>query len=188
MIYSDHYKVAGIGIPKTATRSLASSIKMNFVAVSPLHKTALEVSQDMAERGKAWDDYYTFTIVRNPWERYWSFYNFLVGNSKNQHNKKRVFPAKAVFKSFLTQMSSQDSFFLDKDGNVMVDHLGDFKNLDSEFSLLCEKMGVEGRCLQHINKSEPVCSWDELFDDDIIGIISEKESCVIDLMGYVYGR
>ena len=184
MIFSDHYKVVGIGIPKTATRSFAASLSMDYVRVSPGHPTALDVSGDLENRGKVWGDYYSFVITRNPWDRYYSFYNFLVGARKSVP-PRRVDP-KLIFKAFISQMASQDSFFLDGKGDVMVEHLGDFENLNAEFAHLCGKMGIEERPLQHVNTSKSVATRDELFDDEVVDIIAQKEAVVIGLMGYSY--
>jgi hypothetical protein len=68
----------------------------------------------------------------------------------------------------------------------MVSHLGDFKNLDDEFALLCGKLDIEMRSLQHVNASNPMVAKEDLFDDEVVDIIAQKESVVIDLMGYNY--
>jgi hypothetical protein len=184
MIWSESAKIIGVGIPKTATQSLAASLDVDSVSSSRRHSTALQVADDLSKLGKVWGDYYTFVITRNPWDRYYSFYNFLVANS-DTILPQRVDP-KMVFKSFIEQMDSQDVFFLDRKGEVMVSHLGDFKNLDDEFALLCGKLDIEMRSLQHVNASNPMVAKEDLFDDEVVDIIAQKESVVIDLMGYNY--
>tara|TARA_Y100000389_G_scaffold95188_1_gene91842 strand:+ start:483 stop:1088 length:606 start_codon:yes stop_codon:yes gene_type:complete len=70
MIYSDKHKVVFIAIPKTGTRSVYNTMQKNYGAV--LYK---EHHNKIPEKYK---DYYSFTIVRNPYDRFistwWSIF------------------------------------------------------------------------------------------------------------------
>lgn len=185
MIYSPYHKIVGVGIPKTGTVSFSASLRRDDIVAFGRHDTAIKIAGNMARIGEVWGDYYTFTITRNPWDRFYSFYNFTDKDDVGRQYRQSIGP-RLAFKEFVAKMKPQDAFFTDEEGNVMVDHVGEFSNLDDEFASLCERVGFQGLSLKHMNAGNYVYSREELFDDEVVDLISQRESFVIDLMGYTY--
>ena len=86
MILSHKYKFVTIDIPKTGTRSLRESLplgvidecgKANFEAEFYQHDGAIRLKKQFKKNNWNWSCYFKFTVVRNPWARYFSFLNIL---------------------------------------------------------------------------------------------------------------
>ena len=86
MILSHKYKFVTIDIPKTGTRSLRESLhplgvidecgKANFEAEFYQHDGAIRLKKQFKKNNWNWGCYFKFTVVRNPWARYFSFFKY----------------------------------------------------------------------------------------------------------------
>ena len=86
MLISHKHKFITIDIPKTGTRSLRESLlplgvvdicgTPNLDAEFYQHSCAIGVQKQFAKNNWNWNDYFKFTIVRNPWDRYFSFFKY----------------------------------------------------------------------------------------------------------------
>jgi chondroitin 4-sulfotransferase 11 len=66
-VISHDYKFILIHVPKTGGTSIEDSLGLK----GPRHNTALQYQQYFPE---IWEKYFTFGIVRNPWDRVFSYY------------------------------------------------------------------------------------------------------------------
>ena len=100
MIY-DKYKCIHIHIPKTAGTSITKALHgKDFVLFDTnkkiwrQHATALETREHYGK--EKWDSYFKFSIVRNPFDRLVSAYNWLCQDMKPCEFRDRM-----LFKSFI---------------------------------------------------------------------------------------
>lgn len=161
-------------------------------------------------------------IVRNPWDRYVSNWKWLT--RKESAYPKKGWKARGwegedgnvSFSSFVKQMSwcyedqttmhgyqhdkwhirNQIEHIIDYSGNIIVDHVGRFEDLDKEFKLICDKVEVSLE-LPHLNRvgyysgekmeHEPVkIHYSEYYDQELVDIIANRCKKDIDTFQYDY--
>ena len=91
-----------------------------------------------------------------------------------------------VFKKIILNNSSQDSYYCDTNGKIIVDHIASFENIKNEFIFLCDKTGINTVKLQHGNKSSNHLNFYNIYTQELIDLVAEKEKRVIELKGYDY--
>ena len=107
------------------------------------------------------DSYYKFAIVRNPWDRLISLYKWgkqIKKTNKNYHTYS--------FKDFIMTLHTAESPFpelrqvylptkpmldwvRDKDGCIITDFIGRFENIERDWAVITEKLGISDR-LPHL--------------------------------------
>ena len=214
MLISHKHKFITIDIPKTGTRSFRESLLplgvIDIHGESKVdsqfyqHDRAIRAKKRFAKNDWNWNEYFKFTIVRNPWVRYFSFFKYFKGYGEKylrrdesinwcdpeMHQGKRcvkLFKNKddqTVLKSIILNNNSQDSYYCDESGKIMVDHIAEFENLQNEFVLLCDKVGIQAPTLQHGNKSANSLNMHDIYDQQLIDLVAKKEKSVIELKGY----
>ena len=96
------------------------------------------------------ENYFSFSFVRNPWDKLISDYFYFGG------------PKRFSLKDFLlnppgddpAHRLSQVSFIIDKHREITVDHIGRFENLQEDFNTICDKIEIPQQKLpQHSQAS-----------------------------------
>ena len=216
MLISHKHKFITIDIPKTGSRSLRESLlplsvldlygKPNLDSKFYQHDGVIRAKKQFAKNGWNWSDYFKFTVVRNPWQRYFSFFKYFKsygekymrrdesinwGRAEINQGKPCVelFKNKddqTVLKNIILNNDSQDTYYFDESGKIIVDHIAEFENLQNEFVLLCDKVGIQAPTLQHGNKSANSLNMHDIYDQQLIDLVAEKEAGVIELKGYKF--
>lgn len=92
-------------------------------------------------------DYFKFTCVRNPWDRAFSWYNFMLGRGvvKNKN-----------LKSFLKEQELPNNQFdaISINDKIAVDFIMKFENLEEDFKKVCDQIGIHREKPPHLNKTE----------------------------------
>ncbi|HBN25999.1 MAG TPA: hypothetical protein DD405_00820 [Desulfobacteraceae bacterium] len=168
------YKCLFVHIPKTAGQSIEhvflSLLMLNWTTRAPLllrpnndphngppslaHLKASEYVMCNHITQEQFDSYFKFSFVRNPWDRIVSEYKY------------RGYPKKFDFKTYLFKKLPEDSwsdiyrhiipqydFLFDDNGNLLVDFIGYFENLQKDFDEVCRKLGIPVTLLPFVNKS-----------------------------------
>ncbi len=115
------------------------------------HLTASQIKGRYSE--EIWNSYYKFSFVRNPWDIVVSQYSYIIQNRKdlykvwgvNQSTSFHDFVMNAkvgCFPQFMFLCSQYDCL-VDENGDVLVDFIGRFENLEQDFKKVCEKIGIE---------------------------------------------
>jgi hypothetical protein len=142
-------------------------------------------------------NFFTFSFVRNPWDRFLSEYFFIKKNNgcgcKN-FNFSEKFPTfkKYVLKSgkscsWYPHELNQLDFLSDDSGDINVDYIGKFENLQEDFNTICKKIGLPNQQLPHTNKSKHK-HYTEYYDDETREIVAEKYAKDIEYFGYKFGE
>lgn len=103
------------------------------------------LSQDL------FDEYFKFSIVRDPWDRAVSIYKY---SEYNMPFKKFLFDvlAKRLWADDYWFVGPQHEFICDESGEVGVDYVGRFETLERDFSEISGIIGLH-RKIDHVNKS-----------------------------------
>ncbi len=106
------------------------------------------IPQDM------FDQYFTFSFVRNPWSRSVSLYRFLGYDRKMDFKKFLLHELKnRLVEEERWFVGPQSDFLCGDDGRILVDHVGRFENLQNDFDAVCDAIGIPLTRLPHINAS-----------------------------------
>ena len=172
MIYSDSHKFMFYHIPKTAGTSMHSVFKQYGVSahVNEFHWTRAR-SHTAVEH--TWDkykgnEYFSFAIVRNPYDRMFSLYNFL--------KRRRVI--KETLEEFINKMDREPSQFklLNYNGVVPLSFVGKFENLEEDFNFIADKINITERYknLPKLFKAVNNGNYKEQINNELKAIIDEK--------------
>ena len=147
------------------------------------------------------DNYFKFCFVRNPWDLMVSSYNWWIRDPKGQPRKRKIqnIIMQMSFGDFIKSEYSnqvnevkhlgvgQHHWFTDDDGNILVDFIGRFENLQEDFNVVCDKIGIPKQELPHKNKTKHK-HYTEYYDDGTREIVAEKYAKDIEYFGYKFGE
>ncbi len=151
-----------IHIPKTA----GSSTYLQTGTIAPRmfgrHATALFVKNRLS--AEEWESLFKFAFIRNPWQRMVSMYRFYRNNGFTklsdfkdwliELNKTRKIEGNQYMDSLARNPITQKTFLTDENGDILVDYIGKLESFHHDFSIICNKLGIEPDKL-HINQSKP---------------------------------
>ena len=78
-------------------------------------------------------------------------------------------------------------FLISENTNLKADFIGKFENLQEDFNIVCEKIGIPQRQLPHKNKSRHKY-YTEYYDNETRDIIAEKYAKDIEYFSYKFGE
>jgi len=184
-----------VHIPKCAGNSVISD---HFRVFShDLRNENFVYFKDSLERKGA---EFSFAFVRNPWDRLVSAYEYLKNGgicpldaedylnlfSKYENFKEMVLNWEEVFFDQI-HFKSQSDWICDNDGNIIVDFVGKFENLQQDFDIVCDRMQIPRKKLPHTNKTNHK-HYTEYYDDEIREIVAKKYARDIEYFGYKFGE
>ena len=176
MPYSKRKKTVYVWIPKTAGTSMVNAFKKRKVftrngredlwgripeeereqrkAANWQHISALGIIEELGQ--KTWDDSFTFTIVRNPYDRLVSFYEYSRAARKDPRSVQYGLPELGSFDEWLDQEQplGQLHYVADENGKVLVDFVGRYESLKQDVFKICIKMKMLPIRLPRLNTSE----------------------------------
>ena len=155
------------------------------------------------------DDYFKFSIVRNPWRRYVSFLKYYLKKlSDHEKNKKNNFdgvPERVIrsgrqaeaawlqsekndivfLKKLINNWPSQHYYLVNEGGNVNFDMIAKTESLSNDVSSFFLKLGLTNQLkLKHENKSVYTISYKDYYNQELIDMVAEKEKWVVDKFNY----
>jgi chondroitin 4-sulfotransferase 11 len=157
------------------------------------HTYSLEYIKKLGR--KKYNSYFKFTFVRNPWDRLVSQYSFrrqlairtvrcdLMDNFKDWA-KCAYHPDRKVKRKI--KKKNQLDWIIDKKGNIAVDFVGRFENINEDWKKICTKLSIDLK-LPHANKSKHK-HYTEYYDDELIELVRNKFKKDIKYFGYEYGE
>jgi len=147
---------------------------------------------------KLFNDYFKFTIVRNPWDRVCSAYHFLRAGGMTDEDRQwavshlgryptfRDFVLEGIhreeIRTFLHFRSQCD--FICEHGRIGVDFIGYLETLDEDFGKICEHLGIHAS-LPRLNTSNAK-DYREFYDDEMRAVVAECYQEDIARLGYSF--
>ena len=170
MLISHRHRFAFIHVPKTAGSSVAFAlwphtdhvdgywanrwldrigIHVNHYAPYHLKKFRTHTPAAILQRQLPADvfaDLFKFTFVRNPWDLLVSSYHYLLANGRHHRRRHasrlRSFADYAAYEICRGKMS-QTALLTGRDGRLLVDFVGRFESLTSDFAFICQVLDLE---------------------------------------------
>jgi hypothetical protein len=138
------------------------------------HITIQKVQRGLNKRQKDIKDFLKIGVVRNPFSRVISFWRWS-GKFNN-----------LSFSDFLKYKKPPEyfsSFVLN--GEFVMDCVIKFENLQQDFNIVCDKIGVPRQELPHTNKSKHK-HYTEYYDEETKQIVAERYAKDIEHFGYEF--
>jgi len=146
--------------------------------------------------GKEYSQYFSFSVVRNPWDRMVSLYFF--GKQKNKSWCKK-FKDFNKWIQYITQQNAkwkrywnQFDWLKDHNDNINIDFIIRFENIDKDWLKLCKKIKCKPQQLPHINKTKKRKrkrkDYRFYYNDKSIELIGEKYKKDIEIFDYTFGE
>ncbi|QPL51507.1 sulfotransferase family 2 domain-containing protein [Alteromonas sp. B31-7] len=227
---SHKFKCVFVHVPKTAGQSVEQFFKEKLEVNEKYCEELLITKNDDPAKGPArlahlrseeyvacghldedaYQHYFTFGFVRNPWQRLVSEY---------LHKK---IDRKMSLKEFVLEglpdpdplcdayrhVIPQYDFLFDANGNQNVDYIGRFENLHESFAVICNKLELGAAQLPHKNsaysprrallrkcrhmfsgqKSRVKKHYTEYYDDELLKVVNTMYAKDIEQFGYVFGQ
>jgi chondroitin 4-sulfotransferase 11 len=178
-----------IHINKTAGTSIGNAIGLPIKH----HQTAREV---IARIGRdKWDRAYKFTLVRNPWDKVVSHYEYrrkrnktgLANNdlSFREWVRKTYGPDKdPLYYNNPKAFQPQAEWLKDDTGRISIDFIGKFESIDEDFSQIRDAIGIDAE-LPHLNASRRA-GYRHYYDDETREIVAQWFREDIELFSYEF--
>ncbi|MCK5525337.1 MAG: sulfotransferase family 2 domain-containing protein [Thiomargarita sp.] len=206
MIISNKHQFVFVAIPKTATHAIRFALRQHLDEKTDWEQVGLFVKkslpfESLAKLGNGhikcteiqpfleqntWNNYFKFTIVRNPYDRFIS-YCFFMNREDITFKKyalermKKIIVNKKVHQNLW--FIPQYHFITDNNGELMVDFVGKYENLVNAHQHICTKIGIPSEQLPRINRSIHN-NYAEYYDDELRQAVFEFYQPDFDLLGY----
>tara|TARA_R110000824_G_C15207272_1_gene676266 strand:- start:483 stop:1070 length:588 start_codon:yes stop_codon:yes gene_type:complete len=185
-----------IHIPKCGGNSLLKicrSINISIIGHNIRNKN-FKYLKDRAEKG------YVFTFSRNPWDRLVSAYFYIKQGGLLTEDKVDYDRYLSHYSSFEDMVlnwndilfnqihfKEQYKWICDSNGELIPDFIGKLENLQEDFNIVCDKIGIPRQKLPHKNKTKHK-HYTEYYDDETRQIVAEKYAKDIEYFGYKFGE
>jgi chondroitin 4-sulfotransferase 11 len=202
-VISNKHKFIFVHIPKCAGTSIEFSLNGSAYVKWDAHNK-IWVQHATAEQIKKlycqnYEDYFSFTFTRNPWDRaisdyFWmkkdlsiedSFKNYLL--LENNFNTPNLRYPHLNMTGRGDHILAQSDFILNSNGDRIVDFIGTFENLQEDFNIVCDKIGIPRKQLPHTNKTKHR-NYTEYYDEETKQIVAQKYAKDIEYFGYKFGE
>jgi hypothetical protein len=157
------------------------------------HTPLNEVKEYLTNKGIDINDYFTFSIARNPWARTVSQYTYArqIIRKRATESKMSYQWAKKFGSGTLTDCINTTSFFPTQCEMIGtgVDFLSDGYNLQKDFDTICDRIGISHIKLKHMNQSASKDKYYiEYYDDEARELVAKKYADDIKLFDYEFGK
>lgn len=119
--------------------------------------------------GSGWDQYFSFAVVRNPWDRVVSNFFYL---DKISHPMLRGAKTPGEWVRSGNLWCYPASYYLLINGQVGVNRVIRYENLTKDFRKVCKKIGIKAAKLPRTNSS-PHKHFTEYYDDESREIVAD---------------
>ncbi|PKN16426.1 MAG: transposase [Deltaproteobacteria bacterium HGW-Deltaproteobacteria-23] len=149
------------------------------------HLTAAQLISKISP-GK-FKQYFSFAIVRNPWDWQASLYTFMLKN--REHRQHELIKSLGSFDSYIEwrcreEVRLQKDFVFDEHGHQLVSFIGRYENLAEDFKIICQRIGISAE-LPKLNTSQ-TRPYQEYYNKETISMVADTFAPDINAFGYEF--
>ena len=196
-------------VAKAGSTSIQKMLKKTSDEKDLAHLGHWHLADDIDEDTK---DYFKFTFVRNPWDRAVSYYHYK--RKKERQKNKISYFTKFTFEQFLLEphrfikeynwaknsphleklikevhwYDNQIDWLVNDKGVPLVDYVGKLENLDKEFPIICDRLGIPNVKIMHKNKSNHDVYTKYYTSNEMIEAVEKLWGKDVKLYNYKYGE
>ena len=161
------------------------------------HDPAVEVKRKVP--ADIWNGYFKFSIARNPWDRVVSLFSWEARNRAELKPARRFYhrlgvpfdefrATKKLFRDFVEgDWTTNDRFYL-IDGELCVDFVIRYENLERDFHAVCARVGLPAIALPHLKTGlrHGEHAYTDYYDEASRAIVAGRHESDIRLFGYEF--
>lgn len=153
----------------------------------PYH-SHLTASEAIVKLGQSkFDSYYSFGIVRNPWDWQVSLYRYMLKNTAH-HQHEHVSSLKDFNEYIVWRCDNearlQKDYLYSIDGELLVDFVGKYETLDTDFDSICNRIGISASLPKlNVSNTKPYQEYYSTETRDLVNKVFEPD---IKLFGYSF--
>ncbi|WP_419318840.1 sulfotransferase family 2 domain-containing protein [Caulobacter sp. ErkDOM-E] len=208
MIVSHSHRFIFAAVPKTGTHAVRQALREHLsdgdleqvglfvdkrfpwedlAAIRHGHLSLQQVRPYLGEA--AFDGYFKFAFVRNPFDRFVSYCAFMLRGGDVFEQQPQ-----AVMRHFLFEkppehhilFQPQASLLVGEDGKtLMADHIGHVEDMQGSYDAICARIGIPSRPLDRVNGSRHG-DYRHYYDQDLIDGVAARYAQDLDLFGYSF--
>lgn len=147
------------------------------------HILAIDLMKALGK--EKYSSYFSFAIVRNPWDWQVSMYKYVL--SDTAHHQHELFKSFGSFDNYI-QWRCQESgrqqrdFIYSPEGNLLVDFVGRFERLDEDFAEICSRIGISASLPKlNVSNNKP---YREFYTDETKELVRKTFAVDCETFGY----
>jgi hypothetical protein len=188
-----------VHIPKTAGTSIRTGLSTfprtrsrRYLRLRT-HARAFEYRLALGEQ--RWREYFSFAVVRNPFDLMVSSYFWWLEKAHKFRSLKRMrqrvremadfreFIRSDLGRGYINEYRGDIFDWISLDGDIIVDHVARVETLADDWRTICERVGVQAADLPRENTTTRG-DYRRYYDDETAEIVAERFHKTIDLFGY----
>lgn len=202
-IYSDSGRYLYVANPKVATRSIIAFFEQNDADnIKVSHQTLMSLYANQ----QAFDNYFSFSFVRNPWARVYSCWLDKITNQKKFCDLTIISRYRGLypdmpFEDFVSWLCgneggddsadrhwmSQHRLMTGPQGEILVKFIGKLEHLDVDFPKVAARLDVGSSQIANLNSNQSSPhSYRDYFTDQTRAMIAHRYQKDIELFGYSF--
>jgi hypothetical protein len=200
VLVSESHKLVFVHIQKTGGSTVHRLLQERIPDIrtkAPRHEVAIRGMPEL----DAWDEYYKFAFVRNPWDRLVSWYSMVTKFPRGGNELWRyVRNNSSTFKEFIYNCTdeveirkgvyysftyNQLDYVTDENGNLLVDFIGRLENFDEDVQKVFNRIGIGLETVPHKNRSKHQ-HYSTFYTPDTEMIVRERFKRDIEYFGYEF--
>jgi hypothetical protein len=207
-ILSHRHRFVFIAVPKVASHSIRFALREHlgpqdeeqvslfvrrridrppFAAQQHGHQLAREVREALGS--EAWARYFSFAVVRNPWDRFVSYVAFMM-----RHNGAFERDPREAMRRVLAHPQNQSpvhfrpqaDFVTDETGSLIVSKICRVERLQQDFDEVCDALCLP-RCTLEVRNASSHRPYTDLYDDELRETVAARYREDIERFGNGFG-
>jgi chondroitin 4-sulfotransferase 11 len=174
-----------VHINKTGGSSIEKALKLPFQ-----HRTAVEILDLIGRR--RWEARFSFAFIRNPWDKVASHYHYRVKTNQtglrdhpvpfNEWVRLAYGEKAPPYYDNPKMFMPQVDWVADSNGEILVEFIGRFESLHTDFAQVCEQIGWHV-ALPHLKQSERG-NYQRYYASETVDIVARCFQKDIQTFGY----
>jgi chondroitin 4-sulfotransferase 11 len=177
-----------VHINKTGGSSVERALGAPF-----LHMTAADAYEQLGPT--EWQRRFTFTVVRNPWDKVLSHYRYRLARGNPALVEHPLSFTEWVCRAYGDRdpryqetplmFADQTSWLERADGELLVSHVARFEQLDDEFAEICRRLDRPQHTLPHLKQTAiDAPPYQEQYDDEARDVVADRFARDLEHWGY----